>query len=131
MQLVLANLCLGHAPLAALIGTRIDWDEVPQGLGNPSIVMHLISGVPQYRMVGPDGLEASRVQFDCRGNTAAEARAVADALDARLSGYRGEFDGFRFGGAFRASRQSRSDKDGADGWFTASVDFILWWAAAA
>jgi hypothetical protein len=93
--------------------------------------MHLVSGTPGYTMQGPDGLEASRVQFDCRGATAAEARAVADALDARLSGFRGIYGDFRFGGVFRQSRRSRSDKDGADRWFTTSMDYLIWWAVSA
>lgn len=130
MELILANFCLQHVPLAALIGNRIHWDELPQGIVNPAIVMHVISGLPIYTHQGPDGLEASRVQFDCRGNTAAERRSVYEALDARLSGYRGVYDGVKFGGVFRQSIQTRSDKDGADRWFTASVDYIIWWAAA-
>ncbi|MFP5432848.1 MAG: hypothetical protein ACLGIM_06975, partial [Alphaproteobacteria bacterium] len=84
MQLVLANLCLTHAPLVELIDNRIHWDELPQGLGNPSIVMHLITGVPGYTHAGADGLEFARVQFDCRGGTAAQARQVAAELDALL-----------------------------------------------
>lgn len=130
MQIVLANLCLAHAPLASLIGNRIHWDEIPQGLSGPSVVMHLVSGIPGYTHSGADGLEMSRVQFDCSGTSAAEARAVADALDARLSGFRGTYDGFKFGGAFRQSRRSRSEKDGADGGFTASMDYLIWWAPA-
>lgn len=130
MQLVLANFCLQRPQLAAMIGNRIQWHELPQGDGNPSIVMHLISAVGGYTMQGPDGLEASRVQFDCRGDDEAQSRAVADQLDAVLSGYRGTYEGFKFGGVFRQSRRGRSDKDGADSWFTTSVDYLFWWAAA-
>lgn len=131
MQTVLANLLLAHDPLAALIGNRVYWDELPQGQPHPAIVMHLVFGAPSYHMAGPSGLVESRVQFDCRGGTSAEARAVADALEVRLSGFRGDYEGVRFGGAFLVLSMSRSDKTDAMRWFTAKRDFQIWSARAA
>lgn len=125
MQLVLANLLLEHAPLAALIGNRIHWDRLPRDVSRPAVVMHLVSDVPNYHLLGPSGLVDSRVQFDCQAGTAVEARAVAEALDARFSGFRGIYDGIKFGGAFRLSRRSRSDGD-SDVVFTRSMDFRIW-----
>jgi len=130
MQLVLSNFLIASPSLAALIGNRAFWDELPQGLDNPAIVMFLISSVPGYTHQGADGLTSDRVQFDCRGRTADEARQVAAALDARLSGFRGTFEGVRFQGAFKQGHRTRSDKVEAIRWFTASVDYIIWSAAA-
>jgi hypothetical protein len=126
MQLVLANLLLAHAPLAVLIGNRIHWDRLPQNVARPAVVMHLVSDVPNYHLLGPSGLIDSRVQFDCQAGSAEAAREVADALDARLGGYRGTYDGFKFGGAFRLSGRSRSDGDGPTAIFTRSMDFRIW-----
>lgn len=130
MQSKLANLLLAHAPLVALVGNRIQWDTLPQGSAMPSIVMFVISGVTDYTMQGASGYVQTRVQFDCRGTTAASARAVAEDLEARLSGFRGEFGGFKFQGIFMQGQRTRFDKDGATSWFTDSRDFTIHWAPA-
>jgi hypothetical protein len=130
MQTKLASLLLAHAPLAALVGNCIQWDTLPQGSAQPSIVMYVISGVTDYTMQGASGYVQTRVQFDCRGATAASARAVAEALEDRLSGFRGEFDGFKFQGCFAQGQRTRFDKDGPANWFTDSRDFTIHWAPA-
>ncbi|MET3925552.1 hypothetical protein [Devosia sp. 2618] len=129
METVLANLLLAHAPLAALVEQNIDWDEAPQGIEAPLIVMFLISTEPTYTYSGPVKLVGRRVQFDCRGRTREVARQIAEALDAKLSGYRGEFEGVRFGGAFKQGHRTRARTE-ASSWFTASVDYLIWSATA-
>lgn len=130
MQTKLAGLLLAHAPLAALIGNRVQWDTLPQGSAQPSIVMYVISGVTDYTMRGASGYVQTRVQFDCRGATAASARAVAEALEARLSGFHGEFGGYKFQGIFMQGQRTRFDKDAATSWFTDSRDATIHWAPA-
>ncbi|MGV8951195.1 MAG: tail completion protein gp17 [Cypionkella sp.] len=136
MQTKLAGLLLAHAPLAALVGNRIQWDTLPQGSPQPSIVMYVISGVTDYTMAGASGYVQTRVQFDCRGaktstkSGAAAAREVAEALNKCLSGFRGEFGGYRFQGCFAQGQRTRFDKDSASEWFTDSRDFILHWSPA-
>lgn len=130
MQQVLANLLLAHAPLQALVGNRIQWDEMGQGQPLPFVVMYVVSGVTDYTYAGPSGYVETRVQFDCRGTTAAEARAVANALSDRLSGFSGLFSGFRFQGCFQAGQRTGHDRDGTLNWFTDSRDFIIHWAPA-
>lgn len=130
MQTVLANLLLAHAPLLALVGNRVQWDALPQGSPQPSIVMSVISGVTNYTMQGASGFVSTRVQFDCRGTTAPQARQVAEALKARLSGLSLIFSGFEFQGCFEQGQRTRFDKDGAVTWFTDSRDFSIHWAPA-
>lgn len=131
MQIALPNLLIGYAPLALLIGNRAFWDELPQGLDYPAVILFDVPSRTDYTYQGPMGLQQSRIQCDCRGNTRAEARAVLAALDSRLSGFAGEFEGFRFDGCFRQGDRSRADRDGASRWFTASVDYLIWWAVSA
>ena len=128
MQQVLANLLKTHAPLVALVGNTIDWDATPQGYAFPSIVMYVASGVTDYTMAGASGYVATRVQFDCRAKTAAQARAVANAVDAKLSGFSGEFSGYLFQGVFAAGQRTRNDKDGPTTWFTDSRDYVFHWS---
>jgi len=130
MQTKLAGLLLADATLAGLVSNRIQWDTLPQGSAQPSIVMYVISGVTDYTMQGAGGYVQTRVQFDCRGTTAASARAVAQALEARISGFLGEFEGFKFQGCFMQGQRTRFDDDGATSWFTDSRDAIFHWASA-
>lgn len=130
MQSKLANLLLAYAPLSALVGNRIQWDTLPQGSAQPSIVMYVVSGVTDYTMSGESGYVMTRVQFDCRGTTAASARAVAEALKDRLSGFRGVFQGYRIQGCFEQGQRTRFDKDGPANWFTDSRDYQIHWAPA-
>lgn len=130
MQLVLANLLLAHARLQTLVGNKIHWDTMPQGLALPNVVMFVVSGVIDYTMKGPSGYAMTRVQFDSRGTSAANARAVADALRERLSGFSGEFQGFKFQGCFEQSQRTRFDKEGNVTWYTDSRDYTIHWAPA-
>lgn len=130
MQTKLAGLLLAHAPLAALVANRIQWDTLPQGSAQPSVVMYVISGVTDYTMQGASGYVQTRVQFDCRGTTAASARAVAEALEERLSGFQGDFGGYKFQGIFMQGQRTRFDKDSATSWFTDSRDALFHWAPA-
>jgi len=130
MQTKLAPLLLTHAPLVALVGNRIQWDTLPQGSAQPSVVMYVISGVTDYTMAGASGYVMTRVQFDCRAETAAKARAIAEAVEAKLSGFRGLYQGFNFQGCFAQGQRTRFDKDGAASWFTDSRDFTIHWSPA-
>lgn len=130
MQTKLANLLLAYAPLAALVGNRVQWDTLPQGTPQGTISMTLVSGIVDYHMAGPSGLEFARVQFDCRDSSAAKARAIAEALKVRLSGFRGEFQGYKFMGCFQAGQRTSAGKVDANEWFTDSRDFQITWGLA-
>lgn len=130
MQQVFANLLLAHAPLKALVGTNVHWDTMVQGATFPNVVMYAVSGITDYTMAGPSGYVMTRVQFDSRGNSAAQARAVSNAIKSRLSGFKGEFSGFKFQGCFEQSQRTRFDKDGNVTWFTDSRDYTIHWAPA-
>lgn len=130
MQKVLANLLLAHPPLKDLVSNRVQWDTMPQGSALPSVVMYVISGVTDYTMSGASGYVSTRVQFDSRGHTAAEARSVADALADRLSGFSGPFAGYDFQGCFVMGQRTSFDKDGPTSWFTDSRDVMIHWAPA-
>lgn len=130
MQTKLANLLLAHAPLAALVGNRVFWDTLPQGSPQGSISMTVVSGIPDYHMGGPSGLVFARIQFDCRDGSAAKARAIAEALNARLSGFKGEFEGYKFQGCFEANQRTSFGMVDSHKWFTDSRDYEIHWAKA-
>lgn len=131
MQTKLANLLLASVPLSTLVGgNRIQWDALPQGVPQGTIGMTLVSGIKDYHMLGASGLATARVQFDCRDSTAAKARAIADALEARLSGFRGTFQGYKFMGCFEVGQRTSFGKVDANTWFTDSRDYMITWGLA-
>lgn len=130
MQTKLANLVLAHAPLALLVGNRVQWDTLPQGSPQGAIGMTLVSGITDYHMAGPSGLCFARIQFDCRDSTAAKARAIAEALKARLSGFHGTFQGFKFMGCFEVAQRTSFGKVETHTWFTDSRDYEINWGLA-
>lgn len=127
MQTKLANLLLAHAPLAALVGNRVQWDVLPQGQPQGSIAMSIISSITDYHMAGASGFVQNRVQFDCRDGSAAKARAIAEALNARLSGFKGVFEGYQFQGCFEAGQRTSFGMVDSHKWFTDSRDYLISW----
>lgn len=133
MQEDLTAFLLADTAIAALLGggDRLYWNLIEQGKPNPAAVIYLISGVPDYHMAGPSGLVESRVQIDSRGETAAEALAVARAIEVRLSGYRGVRGGTKFMGIFKQSERSRFDPDPVPGVHMHSADYQIFSGLAA
>jgi hypothetical protein len=130
MQLILPNFLLDSGGIADRVGNRVFWDELPQGMSYPAIIMFLISQTRSYHYQGVSALTRARVQFDCRAATADDARQLAEALDARLGGYRGTFDGVSFEGAFKEGHRTSSGMVEATRWFQASTDYLIWWQPA-
>lgn len=127
MEEALRTFLLASAGLTALVGTRIHWVRSPQGSASPRIVLYVISGLRDMRMDGPTGLIASRVQVDCIGASYGSAKAVARAVEARLSGYTGTASGIVFQGCFLiGERDDFEDADTPDKLFRTSLDFNIW-----
>lgn len=133
MQEALTALLLADTAIAGLTGSgdRLYWNVGEQGKPDPMAVLYLISGVPDYHMQGPSGLVESRVQVDCRAGTVAEALALARAVEARLSGYRGTRDGIKFMGIFKQSERARFDAEPKPGTHMHSADYQLFSGLAA
>lgn len=127
MEEALRTFLLAGTDLAALVGTRVHWVRSPQGSASPRIVLYGISGLRDMRMDGPTGLVASRVQIDCIGASYGSAKAVARAVEARLSGYSGSASGVVFQGCFLiGERDDFEDADTPDKLFRTSLDFNIW-----
>lgn len=125
MEEDLRALILADAGVTALVGTRVSWDERPQGSAVPAIVLWLISQPIDYDLGGAITLVETRVQADCWGRTKASAKATARALAALLSGYSGEQGGTRFQGVFQDNARDTRDFTVADPLFLSSIDFLI------
>lgn len=127
MEEALRSVMLEAADIAALVATRVHWVRSPQGSASPRIVLYRISGLRDMTMRGPSGLVASRVQVDCIGTSYGSAKAVARAVEARLSGFSGWSSGIRFDGCFLiGERDDFEDADTPDKLFRTSLDFNIW-----
>lgn len=73
-----------HAPLTALVGTRIAQDSVPEGVVYPVVVF----GANHTRILGMDNTllgDQCAISVQCWADTAAAASSVADAVIAALA----------------------------------------------
>lgn len=76
------------ATISALAGSRITPAAASQGTVLPYITVEAITRGPLYADDGAVGLTQDRVQIDCWATTYAAARALGDAVIARLSAAR-------------------------------------------
>lgn len=82
-ETVFTALLEAHAPLTALVGTRVAQNAVPQGEAMPLVVF----GAAHNRTLGlDDTLLADEVTFSvqCWAKDAVDATAVADAVQASI-----------------------------------------------
>lgn len=84
MEVELRACLKANAALTALVETRIDWDERPQGKPLPAITLQLITELGDRHMGGVQATQIDRVQMDVWGGTFASAKAVRDAAVAVL-----------------------------------------------
>lgn len=84
----------GHAGTAALVGTRVYPNVLPQGVTFPCVSYRRVSGVREHAMgADPQNVE-STVQVDCWATTYAGVKALYTQVFQALTRYRlaGTFD---------------------------------------
>lgn len=130
MEEALIALILDDGGVTHLMGTSVWWGRAPQASTTyPRVVLRKVSGIPDYHLQGPSGLEMSRVQVDCYGATYTSAKASARAVRAVLSGYRGAVSGRRLQGGFIGAERdlpNEEDASGAQNLFAVSFDVTIW-----
>jgi hypothetical protein len=78
-------------PVAAAVGTRVYYDELPQGVTYPAIRLQRISTIrsPYRTLDGRANYARPRFQIDVYSPTKTEALNLAQAIYDLLEGYRG------------------------------------------
>jgi hypothetical protein len=126
MEEALIAYLLAHVPLTPLVGRRIRPSIAKQGEGFPSVVVTMVSHLPEYVTQGPVSLADSRVQVDCYAETFAASKAVARAVKACLSGQRFTSVGVEFQQCAVIAERS-SFEDGKEvKLHRTSIDFRVW-----
>ncbi|RZJ44972.1 MAG: DUF3168 domain-containing protein [Brevundimonas sp.] len=130
MEAALIAELLATTNLTALVGQRINWLRRSQGAALPAVVLHRIDGTPDYHLTAASGLVESRIQADCWGRTLAESLAVANAVEAALSGRRFERGVIRFDAILIADRRDDSFDESGSALFRSSLDLMVHHASA-
>ena len=71
---------IGTVAVAAIVGTRIYPDHLPQGATLPAAVYHVVSGTDEVDLAGMSGVAHARVQIDSYATTRAAANALSTAI---------------------------------------------------
>lgn len=80
LETVIYTRSQAHAGLTALIGTRLYFDELPQGVTLPAVLYARVHSERPSCMGADAGLVRARAQFDVYAATAKAARAVVEQL---------------------------------------------------
>lgn len=122
---------LGSGALAAAVGPRVVWGELPDGDARPIVCLWTTTSYPDVTMDGPNGLDSRRIQIDCWGMTLEQAKALDEAIRIRVAGFRGTVGGTDFKGIFIVNRsEERSPAIGAPAqrYFGARLDVVVWFS---
>jgi len=125
METALIAKLLASAGVTALVSTRINWSRRPQGAALPAIVLHRISGIPDYHHSGTSGLVSSRVQVDCYGVSYGSAKAVARAVEAAITAQTFTQGATRFDVILLDNERDSSTEPTPDTLFLTSLDLVV------
>ncbi|QPM89381.1 tail completion protein gp17 [Pseudooceanicola algae] len=129
MQREFRALLRADAVISAAVGGRIDWTGAAQEVGEPSIRLHLVSGGRSYHSTGPAGLFQDRVQLDIWTLDAESRAEIGWAVEALLSGFRGDRGATAFRGVFiDFIRETGGEmKEGGAYLYRRQIDFMINW----
>lgn len=99
-----------HAPLAALQGTRIYPDVLPQDPTLPASVFFSISDPDGYSHSG-ETMKEQRFQFDCWGRTPIEAIQLKNAYRQAFSRFKGLMGSVEIYAAFPEGARTMNDDE--------------------
>lgn len=116
---------LAAPAVAALVGSKVYWVNVPQIDALPYIRLQTISDPRPEHLGGYDRSRVTRVQVDCFAATYAAARAAAEATIAAVAAP-ATVGGIRFGRVkAEGPRDLGEDVDGVGYIYRASLDLLV------
>jgi len=127
MEEALLQYLRAYAPLTALIAARTYWIVLPQGYGNPYLLLTRISGLRDTTFEGASGFSQSRVQCDAYAQAYLTAKEIARTVEERLSGKTFTYQGINFAGCFLDSERDTFENEATPvKLFRTSIDFLIW-----
>lgn len=110
-------------------GSRVYWDERPQGSALPAVVLTMIDDSREQHLKGFQSVQRASVQLDFYGETKAVAKALKDATLAAVIP-ENTSNGIAFGRAIEDRAASGSERSGDKTVFRHRVDLGVWWSTA-
>lgn len=124
---------LAGSGVAALVGDRVNWAELPAARPRPLIALWNITRPGDYTMDGPSGLEQAFIQIDCWADTYLEASTLADTVKAALEALNDTVGSTQIQGVFFTGRRDGRDPMAgapAQRYSRVSLDCGAWFGAA-
>lgn len=126
-------LLMADSTVNSLSGGRIYPVRLKQGVRDPSVVYHRITGLFDYQMSGPSGLVQSLMQIDSVATGSDAATQLANAVHDALTGHRGDVqhgtgspqESITVHGIFQTS--DRDFFDTVTEMFSVQRDFQVWY----
>ena len=116
---------LAAAPVAALAGNRIEWDEFAPDSLLPGIMLQMITDDRPQNHDGFDPFLPTRVQLNCLARTKAQAIALREAALTELVPA-GEQDGVTFLRSFIDGGGSDAERTSTGRICRERTDLIIW-----
>jgi hypothetical protein len=108
----------------AVVGSRVYWDERPQGGVLPDVTMWIVSDIRAQHMKGFQGLQPTRVQVDVRAASFAQKKALKEAVIADLTpAHTG--NGIRFDRATGVLARTLNERTGTQFIYRDGVEFVF------
>lgn len=106
--------------------TRVYPIRLPQGVPLPAMTYQLVSDAHDYTQTGQSTLNDPRYQINCWGSTYGDAKSLAEALIAQVSGYKGSMGSATTYAAFM--EDDRDNVDPVTGRCWVSVDVRIFYS---
>ena len=111
MEESLTQWLLAEPTITGIVGNSLAWNFRPEDDGYPALSISFVAGLKDYTHDGSSDLQYDRIQFDCFGESYAEAKLLSRAVIAKMEqSSNGPISGVLFEGSFvNSSIDSRAD----------------------
>lgn len=123
LESALVALITGNAPVAAVLGTRLYPDVIPQDQPMPAGHYRTVSTRPAMAHSGEAGVDFSTVRFSIFAPLRADAISLRELIKPVVSGYKGTSGGETLDAVFY--REGMNTFDIESGLYAAQFDLIV------
>lgn len=119
---------LGVTAVSSLVAARVYWQQLPQAVTFPAVVLREISNEEVAHLRGTSGVSVTRVQIDCYSPDYTAAFALREAIRQRVRPWRGTQGSVFVHSVVQGSRNSfyLEPRDGTEtGRHVCTIDFLI------
>lgn len=120
---------LAAAPVTALVGQRVYWEDRPQAGALPDVTLNVITDERGQTFDGFQGLRGTNIQIDVRATTYAAKKALTEAVIAAVTP-KAVSNGIKFGRASDIRTRSLNERTDTQFIHRTAIDLIVWHSPA-